>query len=331
MSVLLRCSVALACLSSSIANAGPPPERPHQVVIISFDGANDISQWQRSRTLAASTGANFTYFLSCVFLLSPEARKIYQGPYQKAGRSNVGFARSKQDVAARLDQIWLARSEGHDIASHGCGHFDGGNWSATDWRREFSSFATILRDAWRINGIPGEPSGWQHFAQTEIKGFRAPYLSTGRHLDEALSATGYAYNASGVSRDVAEPSRKSGVLDFALPLIPEGASGRKVIAMDYNLFVRHSGGFERSDNDGKFEEHALAAFHSAFDREYAGSRTPLQYGFHFTLMNDGAYWRALERFAHDVCTKPDVDCISYADFVARREAIHGVAASSVGG
>ena len=155
-------------------------ERPHQVVIISFDGANDISQWQRSRTLAASTGANFTYFLSCVFLLSPETRKIYQGPHQKAGRSNVGFARSKEDVAARLDQIWLARSEGHDIASHGCGHFDGGNWSAADWRREFSSFATILRDAWRINGIAGEPSGWRHFAQTEIKGFRAPYLSAGR-------------------------------------------------------------------------------------------------------------------------------------------------------
>ena len=69
--------------------------------------------------------------------------------------------------------------------------------------------------------------------------------------------------------------------------------------MDYNLFVRHSGGFERSDDGGKFEERALAAFHAAFDREYAGGRTPLQYGFHFTLMNGGAYWRALERFAHD--------------------------------
>ena len=250
-----------ACLPHIIVSrCRTATERPRQVVIISFDGANDISQWQRSRTLAASTGADFTYFLSCVFLLSPEARKIYQGPHHKAGRSNVGFARSKDDVAARLGQIWLARSEGHDIASHGCGHFDGASWSAADWRRELSSFATILRDAWRINDIAGEPTGWADFARTGVKGFRAPYLSAGDHLDEALATTGYAYNASGVSRDVAEPKTRSGVVDFALPQIAEGPSGRKVIAMDYNLFVRHSGGFERSDAAGKFEERALAAF-----------------------------------------------------------------------
>ena len=45
----------------------------------------------------------------------------------------------------------------------------------------------------------------------------------------------------------------------------------------------------------------------------------MQIGFHFTLMNDGAYWRALERFAGEVCVKADVDCISHADYVARQE------------
>ena len=29
-------------------------------------------------------------------------------------------------------------------------------------------------------------------------------------------------------------------------------------------------------------------------------------------MNDGAYWRALERFAGEVCIRANVDCISYA-------------------
>ena len=44
---------------------------------------------------------------------------------------------------------------------------------------------------------------------------------------------------------------------------------------------------------------------------------PLQLGFHFVLMNGGAYWRALERFAEEVCAKPDVACISYRDYLAR--------------
>ena len=47
-----------------------------------------------------------------------------------------------------------------------------------------------------------------------------------------------------------------------------------------------------------------------------GERMPLQLGFHFTLMNDGAYWRALERFAEEVCVKPDVVCVSYGDYLA---------------
>jgi hypothetical protein len=34
-------------------------------------------------------------------------------------------------------------------------------------------------------------------------------------------------------------------------------------------------------------------------------------------MNDGAYWRALERFAGEVCLKADVVCTSYADYLQR--------------
>ena len=48
-----------------------------------------------------------------------------------------------------------------------------------------------------------------------------------------------------------------------------------VLAMDYNLFVRHSGGFERTDYDGTFEERAFRAFMDAFEAEHGGSRTPL--------------------------------------------------------
>ena len=310
-----------ASLIALPAMAGPAPKvedvKTPQVVLISFDGAHDLAQWQRSRELAARTGARFTYFLSCVFLLSRETRGAYQAPGKSAGKSNVGFAMTKKEVVDRLGQINLASAEGHDIASHACGHFDGGKWSKAEWTKEFDAFSTIMRDAYKINGIAPEPSGWARIAAS-VKGFRAPYLSDSKGLSAALHDKGFAYNASGVSRGPEEPRLDGTMMEFALPLIPEGPSERQVIAMDYNLFVRHSGGIDKPEEAVKYENRAYGAFRKAFDTQYQENRIPLQIGFHFTLMNDGAYWRALERFAGEVCVKSDVECISYADYVARR-------------
>jgi peptidoglycan/xylan/chitin deacetylase (PgdA/CDA1 family) len=304
------------------ARADPPsafkPAPPKQVVIISFDSARDISQWQRSRALAKRTGAHFTYFLSCVYLLSKDTSKKYTGPHKSAGKSNIGFAPSKADVAARLEQIRLAASEGHDIGSHACGHFDGKGWSKADWLGEFGEVRRIFENAYAINGISPEPHGWRAFAKTAMVGFRAPYLSTGKGLYEALPEAGFLYDASGVSRGPALPATINGITRFSLPLVPEGPKDKPVIAMDYNLYARHSGAKEQPAHAKQFEDRAYAAFRAAFDAQYAGKRIPLELGFHFTLMNDGAYWDALERFAGEVCVKTDVECISFRDYLARK-------------
>lgn len=302
--------LAALCATALPASAA---ERPPQYVAISFDGAHEIAQWERSRKLARESGARFTYFLSCVYLLPPDKRHLYQAPRAKPGRSNVGFAASRDEVAGRLRQIWTARMEGHEIASHGCGHFDGGGWGPADWHAEFDAFARILRDAWTIGDIPFEPAGWRAFAATEVKGFRAPYLAAGEPLAQALAARGFRYDASGVSRGPAEPREEAGLVRFSLPLIPEGPQARPVIAMDYNLFVRHSGGLERPSEAADFEERAYEAFRRAFEEQYRGARIPLQLGFHFTLMNDAAYWRALERFARETCTRAQVRCVGYGE------------------
>jgi peptidoglycan/xylan/chitin deacetylase (PgdA/CDA1 family) len=322
--MLVACRVALSvCLSVSFAgvsHAGAiaikPAAKP-QYVIISFDGAHDIAQWERSRALATRTGARFTYFLSCVFLLSKETRGEYKAPGKAAGHSQVGFAQTKAEVAARLGEIRLASDEGHEMASHACGHFDGKHWSKADWVKEFASFKRIMADAYEINGIDGEPADWRSFADSAVSGFRAPYLSTSAALYDTLEAAGFRYDASGISKGPVGPHPEGGVERFSLPQIPEGPTARRVIAMDYNLFVRHSGGFERPDEAAAFQERSYEAFKAAFDAQYGGGRAPLQLGFHFTLMNDGAYWRALERFAGEVCVKADVVCTSYADYLKR--------------
>ncbi len=305
---------ALPVLLPLLAGGRAAAQSAPQYVLISFDGARDNAQWERSRALARRTGAHFTYFLSCVGLLTKDTRTAYRGP--EGHRSNVGYAASRDDIAVRLREIWTARLEGHEIASHACGHLDGGNWSAADWRKEFVAFTTVLKDAWSINAIGYEPDGWRAFATREIVGFRAPYLSTGQGLDTALGTAGFAYDASGVSRDPEAPAIRHGIERFALPMIPEGPGRRRIVAMDYNFFVRHTGASERPDTGGVFEQRTYDALREAFEREYGGKRRPLQFGLHFTIMNGGAYWRALERFAGEVCSRADVRCVSYRDYLA---------------
>ncbi|MDP3896227.1 MAG: polysaccharide deacetylase [Mesorhizobium sp.] len=330
--MLPRSRVLAASFAALLSGAGlcAAETRGPQYVLISFDGANSIALWDRSLKLADATGARFTYFLSCVYLLSPEDRTLYRGPGKAAGRSNVGFAASREDATQRLARIWAASQTGHEIASHGCGHFDGKDWSKADWRTEFGQFSTVFRKAWEINGATA-PAGWADFAAHGVKGFRVPYLSTGSALDGALKEAGFAYDASGVSRGPQPPVEAGARAEFALPMIPEGPSARRIIAMDYNLFVRHSGGIDRPSQADEFAERSYQAFAAAFRSEYDGARVPLQMGFHFTLMNGGAYWTALERFAAEFCVKPDVRCVSYGDYLRERRPGDAAAIAAAGG
>ncbi|MBB5702259.1 peptidoglycan/xylan/chitin deacetylase (PgdA/CDA1 family) [Ochrobactrum daejeonense] len=317
-------------LASFAAQAASPEAAPEnrpvkpQYVLISFDGAHDNALWARSRELAKKNNAHFTYFLSCVFLMTRQDRRDYQPPHKRAGASNVGFALSRDEVAARLGNIWQAHLEGNEIASHGCGHFDGTRWSTADWDTEIKAFRRITADAYANNGIEGEPEGWRDLALKGITGFRAPYLAASKPVREALKANGFRYQASSVARGPELPVISGRLASFGLPLIPEGPSQRPIVAMDYNLYVRHSKGKEALRQAAQFEDRAYKAFRAAFDRQYTGARMPLQLGFHFVLMNDGAYWRAMERLVSEVCTRSDVRCTTYSDYLDRLdgEALH---------
>lgn len=305
--------------------AGSKDEVGNQQLIISFDGAHDNSLWEKSLSIAARSGAQFTYFLSCTFAMPREQRYLYRAPNQSAGRSNVGFGANSDEVKKRLDFIWNARENGHEIASHACGHFDGKKWSTNDWVAELTAFDTILANAWdRIDAEAFEPTEWRQFVDEEIVGFRAPYLSTNGNLTAALKRAGYTYDASGVSRGPVSPRFYEDFSTFDLPLIPEGPTNRRIIAMDYNFFVRHSGGLENHTKSAAFEERTYQAFRRAFDAQYNGPRKPLQIGFHFVEMNGGAYWRAMERLVSDVCLREDVDCISYKEAIKRQKKMMAV-------
>lgn len=311
MNKLALCLAPLAVLSGMNASA---EDKPEQIVLVSFDGAADNALWKKSIEMAARNNAHFTYFLSCTFLMSPDEKAAYKAPHEHRGRSNVGFAQSQEEVKARLGYIWQAHLDGHDIASHACGHFDGAKWSESDWTQELTTFRNTLANAYEANKLEAEkPEGWDNFVTQDITGFRAPYLSVSPGLASALMETGFKYDVSLVSRGPVMPEKDHTLTRFSLPLIPEGPHNRRIIAMDYNMFIRHSGGIESTKKSGEFEERAYEAFRAEFDRQYAGDRIPLQLGFHFVEMNGGAYWRALDRLTSEVCSMPDVACLSYAE------------------
>lgn len=181
--------------------------------------------------------------------------------------------------------------------------------------KEIKEFRRITADAYKNNGISGEPEGWRNLAVKGINGFRAPYLAASKPVQDALKANGFRYQASSITRGPEEPTLAGQFVSFGLPLVPEGPSQRPIVAMDYNLYVRHSKGKEAPLQSAVFEERAYKAFRAAFDKQYTGERIPLQLGFHFVLMNDGAYWRAVEQLVTDVCTKTDVKCTTYSDYL----------------
>ena len=97
MRLTLAASIALLA-TSGIAVA--EQVKPKQLIIISFDGAHDNRLWDRSRKLAKKTGAHFTYFLSCTYLINPADRHAYKAPHEKAGRSATGWAQSVPEIQA---------------------------------------------------------------------------------------------------------------------------------------------------------------------------------------------------------------------------------------
>lgn len=311
---LFLVNAAYALDEAPPATKGQPSERPKQLLLVSFDGAHDNRLWVRSRDLGKRANARFTYFLSCTTLIPRARAQDYKAPGIKAGRSNIGFALSTDEVAVRLDNIWKAKTEGHEIASHTCGHFDGKDWTKAEWLKEFETFDRVLANAWKDNGLAErEPEGWADFVENGITGFRAPYLSAPDSLFQAEREHGFRYDASAVTHDPAMPVQKGGIARFGLPLIPEGPKSRRIIAMDYNLFIRHSAGIDHPSKGDEFAERSYKAFKQAFEQQYNGDRMPLQIGLHFVTMNGSAYWAAMERLVAEVCPRPDVACVTYAE------------------
>jgi hypothetical protein len=302
---------AQAAIDEALQNGRPP-----QFVIKSFDGAADADMYDRWLAVAEETGARFTFYVSGIYLMLADVAEKYKPPRHQAGYSNLGgyaeLGGSKSPVENLRDNFNnfnRAFAMGNEIGSHYVSHIcePAQDWTGEEWTSEERQWETLMLDASGFNGIDlPKPI----FTRDNFHGGRTPCLVGEKPvLYQAMKAMGRTYDSSQNGPLGVWPDKDLGIWNLALPSIERIGSGYSQIAMDYNFYVNHG----RTTDPGEqaaFEENAYQSYMKAFRTVYGGTRGPLVVGSHFANWNGGAYLRAAERLIRDVCTQPEVACVT---------------------
>lgn len=277
-----------------------------QIVHIAFDGSSSLPVWQDTLDFALAHDVKFTFFIVGTHLLNDELATLYDPPRRKPGRSDVGFGGSKAEVEQRLAMLRRAYREGHEIAGHANGHWDGSTFSYAEWRDELSQFETFVSQAYTLNEIDDpNPAEWRRLTGSII-GFRAPLLAHNPAMYRALFDAGYKYDTSQVFKLVSEPDyQDSGVVIYPLHSLSTGRG--RTITMDYNFFVLDDG---QVDGSGP---NMLNAYQNHLTRAQNLGNAPIQIGHHFSRWNRGNYWWALKQFVLANCGRNDIRCMTFGD------------------
>jgi hypothetical protein len=280
--------------------------KPTQFVLMSFDGSESIAMWESTLNFAKllsqkSKPVSFTYFVSGVYFLNRAQSKSYMPPQNPVGTSKIGFSRSDSDIPKRVAEVNRALTEGHEIASHLNGHFNGSTWSEADWMSELNQYKDYV------------PYG-------KLSGIRTPLLARNESLYKVIAASGLRYDASGVGKINDWPVRnKYGTWEIPLVTIFVPGVNKNTLSMDYNIYLLQTGGNDllKRDTPGwvAAKNNVVSAYLAYFNRNYEGSRAPVVIGHHFSAWNDGLYWEAMKSFAEDVCGKPEVKCGTFSQLV----------------
>ncbi len=289
-------------------------DRPPQYIAIAFDNCTELERWKEWSDFAANMNrdgdrVHFTFFVSGVNFIADSNKSLYEAPRERRGYSRINFGGTLDDVRSRILFINEMRARGHEIASHAVGHFDGRQWSAADWKREFDAFDQAFSHVAANNGLPAD-AGFD-FPVSGISGFRAPYLATSPGLYAVMSADRFRYHTNGDAEADAWPVKEGRLWKFSLANIRIAGLRRKTLSMDYNFLVAQSMGLDNPKLREHYRAQMLATYLDYFRDNYAGNRAPLHIGHHFNDYQRGAYREALKTFARSVCGLPEVRCVSY--------------------
>lgn len=291
-------------------------QTPPQFVIFSWDGAGEVGNglFPRFRKLAKDHGAAMTFFLSGLYLLPEDKKRLYLPPNNRPGASDIGYL-SDAHIRETLDNVRQAWFDGHEIGTHFNGHFCGrngvGRWTPEQWRSEIEQAVWFVRN-WKSNsGLRNEPPLPFDYAK-ELVGGRAPCLEGQRNLIPAAKEMGFRYDASSAGGLQTWPHKTDGIWNFPLQQIPFPGRNFEALSMDYNFLANQSG-----STHGDRAMHAIwgqemrDGILDAFERAHRGNRAPLFVGDHFESWNGGTYMKAVEEAIKEICPRRGVRCVSF--------------------
>ncbi|MEV7340910.1 hypothetical protein [Streptomyces sp. NPDC093544] len=296
-----------------------PGEKPPQFVVFSWDGAleGDDQLFSHYRELAKEYNAHMTFFLTGIYLLPKDKKTLYDPPMHDPGAAAISYP-TDEHIRTTLEQLSLAWEEGNEIGSHFNGHFceakGGGDWSVAEWKSEISQFYSFVEN-WKTNTGYTDLPPLPFDADKEIIGGRAPCLEGQKNLLEAAKSFGWRYDASSPGDFQIWPTKKDGLWDFPLQMLPYEGGEYQGLSMDFNFLYNQSDG-ETEGDPAQYElwrKETVDSYLAGFNRVYYGSRAPLFIGNHFEDWNGGIYMKAIDDVIKNVCVRKEVRCVSFRE------------------
>ncbi|WP_394433206.1 polysaccharide deacetylase family protein [Streptomyces sp. SGAir0957] len=303
-----------------------PGQKPPQFVVFSWDGAGEVGNglFPRFLKLAKDHGAHMTFFLSGLYLLPESKKRLYHGPNNPVGASDIGYL-TDEHIKATLTHVRQAWLDGHEIGTHFNGHFCTGsgtvaNWTPQQWRSEIDQATSFVKQ-WRTN------TGWRDEPplpfdyDKELVGGRTPCLLGQDNLLPTARELGWRYDASSPGGRQRWPDKKNGVWDLPLQAVPFPGHSFEVLSMDYNMLANQSLNSTKAPahNYPGWRKQAAQAYISGFERAYETNRAPFFIGNHFEEWNGGIYMDAVEEALKHIAATADkhsdVRLVSFRQYV----------------
>ncbi|PNE40903.1 hypothetical protein [Streptomyces noursei] len=296
-----------------------PGEKPPQFVVFSWDGAleGDDRLFSHYRDMAKDYDAHMTFFLTGIYLLPKSKQDLYHPPQHPVGSAAISYP-TDEHIRTTLTQLAAAYQDGNEIGTHFNGHFcgakGGADWSVEEWKSEIDQFYDFV-EKWRTNTGDKDTPALPFDFRKEVTGGRAPCLEGQPNLLKAMKSYGWRYDASSPGDFQIWPSKKNGIWDFPLQMLPYPGGNYQGLSMDFNFLYNQSHGETKGD-PAKYvawEQQTVDSYMAGFNRVYYGSRAPLFIGNHFEDWNGGIYMKAVDQVIKKVCAKKGVKCVSFKE------------------
>ncbi|QRX95292.1 hypothetical protein [Streptomyces noursei] len=298
-----------------------PGQKPPQFVVFSWDGAGEVGNglFPRFRKLARDHNASMTFFLSGLYLLPEQKKRMYRPPNNRVGASDIGYL-TDDHIKATLKNVRAAWLEGHEIGTHFNGHFCGtgsgsvAHWTPAQWNDEIEQAMSFVTN-WRTNTGFTDLDPLPFDYTKELVGGRTPCLLGQDNLLPTARKRGWRYDASSPGGRQVWPVKKQGVWDFPLQQIPFPGHSFEVLSMDYNILANQSKNSTKAPpaNYPGWRKQATEAYIAGFHRAYETNRAPFFIGNHFEKWNGGIYMDAVEEALKHIAddARKDVRLVSF--------------------